>query len=57
MKVKVDLSNYAKNTNLKTAAACCTSKFAKVDLAHLESNVDKLDIDEIKNVLTDLSNL
>ena len=35
-----------------------TSKFAKkVDLANLKSNVDKLDIDKLKNVSTNLSNL
>ena len=28
----------------------------KVDLAHLKSNADKLDIDKIKNVRTNLSN-
>ena len=34
------------------------SKFAKnVDLANLKSNVDKLDIDQLKNVPTNLSNL
>ena len=35
-----------------------TSKFSrKVDLANLKSNVDKLDIDKLKNVPTNLSNL
>ena len=29
----------------------------KVDLANLQSNVDKLDIDKLKNVPTNLSNL
>ena len=29
----------------------------KVDLANLKSNVDKLDIDKLKNVLTNLNNL
>ena len=29
----------------------------KVDLASLKSNVDKLDIDQLKNVPTNLSNL
>ena len=34
------------------------SKFVeKVDLANLKSNVDKLDIDKLKNVPTKLSNL
>ena len=35
-----------------------TSKFAeKVDLANFKSNVDKSDIDKLKNVPTNLSNL
>ena len=35
-----------------------TSKFAKkADLANLKSNVDKLDIDKLKNVPTNLSDL
>ena len=35
-----------------------TSKFAKkVDLANLKSDVDKLNIDKLKNVPTNLSNL
>ena len=35
-----------------------TSNFAKkVDLANLKYNVDKLDLDKIKNVPTNLSNL
>ena len=29
----------------------------KIDLANLKSNVDKLDIDKLKNVPTNLSNL
>ena len=34
------------------------SKFAtKVDLANLKSNADKLDIDKLKNVPSNLSNL
>ena len=43
---------------MKNAAGVDISKFArKVDLASLKSNVDKLDIDKLKNVSTDLSNL
>ena len=35
-----------------------TSKFAKkFDLASLKSNLDKLDIDQLKNVPTNLNNL
>ena len=37
---------------------CNTSKFAKkVDLASLKPNIDKLDIDKLKNVPNHLSNL
>ena len=58
VKVELDLSNYATKADLKTATGVDTSKFAKkVDLAHLKSNVDKLDIDKLKNVPTNLSNL
>ena len=55
MKVELNLSNYATNADLKIAKTADTSKFAKkVDLANLKSNVDKLDIDKIKNVLSNL---
>ena len=48
--VKV-LSNNETKPDLKMATDVDTSKFAKkVDLAHLKSNVDKLDIDKQKNV-------
>ena len=58
MKAELDLSNYATKADLKNATGVDTSKFAtKVDLAHLKSNVDKLDIDKLKNVPTNLSNL
>ena len=56
--VKLDLSNYATKADLKKAAGVDTSKFTKkFDLATLKSNVDKLDIDKLKNVPTNLSNL
>ena len=58
MKVELDLSNYATKADLKNSTGVDTSKFAeKVDLANLKSNVDKLDIDKLKNVPTNLSNL
>ena len=42
---------------LKNAARVDTSKFAKrLDLTNLKSDVDKLDIDKLKNVATNLSN-
>ena len=52
------MSNYATKADLKNATGADTSKFAKkVDLANLKSNVDKLDIDKLKNVPTNLRNL
>ena len=58
VKVELDLSNYAIKADLKNATGVDKSKFVKkVDLAHLESNVDKLDIDKQKNVPANLSNL
>ena len=58
VKVELDLSNYATKADLKTATGVDTSKFAKkVDLVNLKSNIDKLDIDKVKNVPTNLSNL
>ena len=58
VKVELDLSNYATKADSKNATGVDTSKFAKkVDLASLKSNVDKLDIDKLKNVPTNLSNL
>ena len=57
-KVELDLSNYATKADLKNATGLDTSKFAKkVDLANLKPNVDKLDIEKLKNVPTNLSNL
>ena len=54
VKVELDLSNYATKTDLKNATGVDMSKFAKkVDSANLKSNVDKVDIDKLKN----LSNL
>ena len=58
VKVELDLSNYATKADLGNATAVDTSKLAKkVDSANLKSNVDKLDIDKLKNVPTNLSNL
>ena len=58
VKVELDLSNYVTKGGLKTATGTDKSKFAKkVDLANLRSNVNKLDIDKLKNVPANLSNL
>ena len=56
--VKVDLSNYASKTDLKNVTCVGTSSFAlKTNLANLKTEVDKLDIDKIVPVPTDLSKL
>ena len=58
VKVELELSNYATKAGLENAAGLDTSKFAKkVDLANSKSNVDKLDIDKLKNVPSCLSSL
>ena len=58
VKVELDLSNYATKTDLKNATGVDTSSFAEtIDLANLKADVDKLDIDKLKNVSTNLSNL
>ena len=57
VKVELDLSNATKS-DLKNAAGFDTSNFAnKVDLVNLKSNVDKLDIDKLKDVPTNSSDL
>ena len=57
VKVELDLSTYAIKADLKTATCTHKSKFAKkVALAHLKSNVDKLDINNLRNVPTNLRN-
>ena len=55
VKVQLDLSNYATKTYLKNATGVDTSK--EVDLASLKSNVDKLNIDKLKNVPSGLTSL
>ena len=56
--VKVDLSNYATKANIKNITHVDTSSFAlKTNLANLKSEVDKLDVDKLKFVPTDLSKL
>ena len=49
MKVELDLSNYATKSDLKIDAAVNTSDFVmKADLTRLKSDVDKLDIGQLK---------
>ena len=56
--VNVDLSYYATKSDLKNATGIDTSKLAeKSDLVSLKAEVDKLDIDKLKNVPINLSNL
>ena len=56
--VKVDLSNYATNADIKSISHVDTSSFAlKANLANLKTEVDKLDIDKLHPVPTDLSKL
>ena len=58
VKVELDLYNYATKADLKNAAGVDISSFAKrTDLANLKSNLDKLDIDKLKNVPTNSINL
>ena len=56
--VTVDLSNYATKTDLKNVTQVDTLSFAlKTNLTTLKTEVDKLDIDKLVPVLTDLSKL
>ena len=58
VKVEFDFYNYATKAGLKDATCVDTSKYAKkVDLASLRSNLDKLDINKLKNVPSNFSNL
>ena len=58
MKIKLDLSHYAMKAYLNNATGVNTTKFAKkIDLANLNSDADKLDIEKLKNGPTNLNNL
>ena len=55
VKVELDLLEYATKAYLN-AAGVDTLKFAKIiDLTCLKSNVDKLDIDNLKDVTSNLT--
>ena len=57
MKVELELTNYATKADFKNATGVGTSQFAnKINLTNLKSNVDKLDISNLKNGSTNLSN-
>ena len=50
------MSNYATRADLQNAAGVDASGFPKKnDLSNLKSDVDKLDIDKLKNVTANLS--
>ena len=56
--VKVDLANYTRKADIKNISHVDTSSFAlKTNLANLKTEVDKLDIDKLVPVPTDLSKL
>ena len=58
VKVRLDLTNYATKTDFKNVAHVNTLNFSlKTNLASLKIEVDKLDIDKLKVVPTDLSKL
>ena len=58
MKIKLDLSHYAMKAYLNNATGVNATKFAKkIDLANLNSDADKLDIEKLKNGPTNLHNL
>ena len=58
MKVELDVSNYAAKADLKNGTDAVTWKFAKkVDLANLKSQVDKVNIGNLKNVPSGLNSL
>ena len=56
--VLLHLSNYATKVDLNNATGTDISDFAKkIDFADLKSDVDKLDIDKLKKVPSNVSNL
>ena len=57
-KVELDLSNYATKADLKNATNVNALAFAKkTDLANVKSDVDDIDIDQLKNVLSGLNSI
>ena len=55
--IELDLSDYAIKSDLKNATGIETSDFSeKTDLDNLEFDEEKLDIDKLKNVQSNLSN-
>ena len=57
-KVELDLTNYATKTDLKNITHTDVSSFAsKTNLAALKTEVDKIDVDKLKTLSTDLAKL
>ena len=55
--IEVDLSNYARKTDIKNISHIDTWSFAlKSNLASLKTEVAKLDIDNLKSLPNNLSN-
>ena len=58
IKVELDLTNYATKADLNNITHVDTSSFAsKTNLAALKTEVDKIDIDELKTAPIDLAKL
>ena len=58
VKVELDLTNYAKKTDLKNITHVDVSSFAsKTNLAALKTEVDKINTDKLKTAPTDLAKL
>ena len=58
VRVELDFPNYSRKVDLKNATGVDTSPFAKKnDLGSFKSDVDKLDIDKLKDASTNLSSL
>ena len=58
VKVELDLTNYATKTDLKNITHVDVSSFAsKTNLAALQTEVDKIDVDKLKTTPTDLGRL
>ena len=58
IKAEVDISNYAAKADIKNITHIDTSSFVlKTNLANLKTEIDKLDIDKLVPVPTDLSKL
>ena len=58
IKVKIDLTNYTTKEDMKNITHVDISRFAlKTNLSNLKTEVDKLDIDKLVSVPTDLNKL